>query len=172
MQDLRVKYGRSKVPMSVLHDRAGVLRLAEKKRVTQWLERFQVSFPELFLSVCLVSLDEKSDLREVGVWMLNHGVFEGIIDERSNEGGVILVVDVNARMVSISYGYLLDSFLTEDDTFKVLAAAHPYWLQGNHLKALGVVVKRLSAVLQKRSRTARRHFAHVRKRIEQGKEEL
>ena len=60
-------------------------------------------------------------------------------------------------MASISFGYLLDVYLTEDDTFKILSKAHPHLLQGNHLVALRVITRALAAVLKKRSRQANKN---------------
>ncbi len=156
MRDLDLQYGKGEVRMRKLSDAAGVLRLRERKKASKWLDEFEARFPQLFFSVYYGALDEMSNIRQFGMWLLNHGAFEDVDLSRPNDGGVLFVVDINSRTASISYGYLLDAFLTEDDTFKVLSAAHPYLLQGNHVKALNVVVNKLSAVLRKRASHARR----------------
>ncbi|MFK7909605.1 MAG: hypothetical protein AB8F34_03290 [Akkermansiaceae bacterium] len=146
--------------MRKLSDAAGVLRLNERKKAGKWLDGFENSFPQLFFSVYYGALDEMSNIRQFGMWLLNHGAFEDVELSRPNDGGILLVVDVNSQTASISFGYLVDVFLNEEDTFRILSAAHPYLLQGNHLKALGVVVRKLSSILRKRSSKARRNPNH------------
>lgn len=169
--DLVAQYGPGEVRMRRLSDAAGVLRLNERKKAAKWLDEFESAFPQLFFSVYYGALDERSNIRQFGMWLLNHGAFEDVDLSRPNDGGILFVVDVNSRTATISYGYLLDAFLTESDTFRVLSAAHPYLLQGNHLKALRVVTKKLSAILRKRSRQAARnpdHFERLAGNKQQG----
>ncbi len=101
-----------------------------------------------------------SNIRQFGMWLLNHGAYEDVDLNRPNDGGVLFLVDVSSKQATICFGYLLDCYLTEEDTFRILSKAHPHLLQGNHLKALGVVLRRLTAVLKKRSRQARRNPEH------------
>ena len=157
MRDMEEQYGVGEVRMRRLSDAAGALRAGERRKVAKWFEQFERSFPQLFFSVYYGALDEMSNIRQFGMWLLNHGAFEDVDITRPNEGGVLLVVDLNSKTAAISFGYLLDVFLTEEDTFRILSAAHPYLLQGNHMKGLRVVMKRLSSVLIKRSRQARRN---------------
>ena len=157
VHELADQYGVGEVRMRALSDGAGVLRVNERHRAAKWLNRFQATFPQLFFSVYYGALDDMTNIRQFGMWLLNHGAFEDVDISRPNDGGILLVVDVNSRTASISYGYLLDVFLSEDDTFRALSAAHPYLLQGNHLKGLGAVIKKLSSTLRKRSRQANRN---------------
>ena len=122
--------------------------------------QFEKNFPQLFFSVHYAALDEMSNIRQYGMWLLNHAVYQDVDTGRPNNGGVLLVVDVNSKVASISFGYLLDAFLTEEETFNILAKAHPHLLQGNHMKALGLIIKRLARVLRKKSRKARRNPKH------------
>lgn len=160
MHDLGVQYGAGEVRMRRLSDAAGVLRMKERRSAEKWFEQFEANFPQLFLSVYYGALDEMSNIRQFGMWLLNHGAYEDVDLSRPNDGGILLVVDVHAKVATISFGYLLDVYLTEDDTFKILSKAHPHLLQGNHLKALRVIINMLSAVLRKRSRQANRNPEH------------
>ncbi len=160
MHDLGVQYGAGEVRMRRLSDAAGVLRMKERRSAEKWFEQFEANFPQLFLSVYYGALDEMSNIRQFGMWLLNHGAYEDVDLGRPNDGGILLVVDVHAKVATISFGYLLDVYLTEDDTFKILSKAHPHLLQGNHLKALRMIINMLSAVLRKRSRQANRNPEH------------
>lgn len=157
LQDLDREYGGVEVRMRRLSDTAGVLRLPERKKAQKWFDCFEQSFPQLFFSVYYGVLDDAANIRQFGMWLLNRGAFEDVDVSRPNEGGVLLVVDVNSKTAYMIYGYLLDFYLTEEDTFKVLSKAHPHLLKGEHSKALKVIVRQMSSLLRKRSRMARIH---------------
>jgi hypothetical protein len=96
--------------------------------------------------------------------LLNRGAFEDVDLTRPNEGGILLVVDVNSKSAFIAHGYLLDFYLTEKDTFRILSKAHPHLLKGEHCRALKIVISQLSSVLKKRARQAKRNPAKYQKR--------
>lgn len=149
--------------MRRLSDAAGVLRMPERKRAQKWFDHFERNFPQLFFSVYYGALDETSNIRQFGLWLLNRGAFEDVDLSRPNEGGILLVVDVNTKTAFIAHGYLLDYYLTEKDTFKILSKAHPHLLKGDHSKALKIVISQLAAVLRKRARLARLNPGKYRK---------
>lgn len=157
ISDLDELFGVGEVKLRRLSDAAGVLRLRERHAVEQLMDQFEDRFPQLFFSVYYGALNEMSHIRQFGFWLLNRAAYEDVDISRPNEGGILLVVDVNAKVASVSFGYLLDVFLTEEDTFAILAKAHPHLLQGNHLKALKLVIAKFSALLRKKSKQARRH---------------
>jgi len=157
MKDLDAQYGAGEVRMRRLSDAAGVLRMKERHKAEKWFDQFEKNFPQLFFSVYYGALDEMSNIRQFGMWLLNHAAFEDVDLSRPNDGGILLVVDVNSKVASVSFGYLLDVYLTEDDTFKILSKAHPHLLHGNYLVALRVITRALVAVLKKRSRQANKN---------------
>ena len=139
ISELIAQYGTDEVRMRRLNDVAGVLRLRERQRLEKWMDQFEVNFPQLFFSVFYCALDKRTNVRQFGMWLLNHAAYEDVDLERPNDGGILLVVDVNSKVVSMTYGYLLDLFLTEDETFNILAKAHPHLLQGNHIRAIALM---------------------------------
>ncbi|MGB2011047.1 MAG: TPM domain-containing protein, partial [Akkermansiaceae bacterium] len=157
LPDLDDVYGGGAVRLKRLGDMAGALRLRERQKLESLMDRFESSFPQLFFSVYYGALEDAASVRQFGMWLLNHAVFEDVDPSRANEGGVLLVVDLSKKMVSITYGYILDPYLDEDETFQILAKAHPDLLQGNHLQAACVVLKQLTRILKKKSKHARRH---------------
>lgn len=163
LQDLDAQYGGGGVRMRRLSDAAGVLRMPERRKAEKWFDRFEESFPQLFFSVYYGALDEMSNIRQFGMWLLNRGAYEDVDLSRANDGGILLVVDVNTKTALITYGYMLDFYLTEKDTFDILSKAHPHLLKGEHSKALKLIVSQLSAVLRKRSRQANRNPAKYQK---------
>lgn len=149
-------FGVQEVRLKCFTDAAGVLRKKEREQAEVILRRFQRQFPQLFFSVYFGTFKELPSLRQFGFWLLNRGAFEDVDVSRPNEGGILLSVDVGAKSAGISFGYRLQPFLDDDLTFKALSAAHPYFLQGQYLKATEMVVTRLSKILKKQSRRAKR----------------
>jgi hypothetical protein len=56
----------------------------------------------------------------------------------------------------MTFGYLLDPFIEEQDTFDCLSRAHSYWLEGRYAEGLLKCLVQLRKLLSKRSRRARR----------------
>ncbi len=155
--DLDDLYGADAVSMLKLSDVAGVLRMKERRNVERWLHNFEDNFPQLFFSVYFGSLDDCSHIRQYGMWLLNRSNFKDVDLTRSNDGGILLVVDVNGKSAFIANGYLLDIYLKEEDTFNALSKAHPHLLQGNYYKALKIVITKVSAALVKSSKQVKRN---------------
>jgi len=157
LSDLDEIYGADEVSLKRLTDVAGALRLRERRKLEHELDLFQLSFPQLFFSIYYGALEDRTNIRQFGLWLLNHAAYEDLEISRPNDGGVLLLVDLNTKVASITFGYLLDHYLSEEDTFNVLAKAHPHLLQGNYLKATLIIIKQLSRILRKKSRQANRH---------------
>ena len=149
-------FGAQEVRLKCLTDAAGVLRKREREPARKMLEEFQRKFPQLFFAVYFGTFRELPSLRQFGFWLLNRGAFEDVDVSRPNQCGVLLSVDVGGKSAGISFGYNLQPFLTEDTTFRALSAAHPYFLQEQYLKAMEVVVDRLSKTLRRQAKRARR----------------
>jgi len=156
MDDADRMFGSGEVAMDCLEDTAGVLRRRERERVVGVIEQFREVFPQLFFAVYTGSFAELASLRQFGFWLLNRAAFRDVPLDRPNEAGVLLVIDPESRAASLTFGYLLDPFLSEDDTFHCLSKAHPYLLEGDYPGGIGAVGKVLGRVLKKRCRQARR----------------
>lgn len=120
------------------------------------MERFHRRFPQLFVAVYTGSLGELANLRQFGFWLLNRAAFEDVPVEKPNEAGILIVIDPESKAAGMTYGYLLDAFLEESDTFECLSRAHAYWLEGRYAEGLLRVLAHLEVVLRKRGRQARR----------------
>jgi uncharacterized membrane protein YgcG len=157
LSDLDDLYGADEVSLRRLTDVAGALRLKEKHKLEHVLDEFQFSVPQLIFSIYYGALEDRTNIQQFGMWLLNHAAYEDLEISRPNDGGILLLIDLNTKVASITFGYLLDPYLSEEDTFNILAKAHPHLLQGNHLKAALVVARQLSRVLKKKSKQADRH---------------
>jgi uncharacterized membrane protein YgcG len=149
-------FGEDDVRLGVLTDAAGVLRKKERVALLRMLRNFESTFPQLFFGIYFGTFRELPSLRQFGFWLLNRGAFEDVDVSRPNEAGILLSVDVGEKSAGITYGYSLQPFLDDEATFKAVSAAHPYFLQGQWMKASEVVIRKISKTLGRQARRARR----------------
>lgn len=149
-------FGEGEVKLRSLTDAAGIFRRNDRDLIEDMMERFASSFPQMFVAVYTGSLGETGNLRQFGFWLLNRGVFEDVPVEKPNEAGVLLVIDPDSKSAGMSFGYLLDPFFEESDTFECLSRAHSYWLEGRFAEGTLRCLRQLEKLLRKRCRQARR----------------
>lgn len=126
---------------------------------------FNRRFPQLFIAVHTGSFRGVANLRQFGFWLLNRGAFEDVPVDRPNEAGVLIAIDAEAKAAGITFGYLLDPFLEEEDTFVCLSRAHSYWLEGRFADGLVKAIEQLESLLKKRCRQARRNPGKFERRV-------
>lgn len=149
-------FGDVEVKLRSLTDAAGIFRRNERDKLEDAMEAFGESFPQMFIAVYSGTLGESGNLRQFGFWLLNRGVFEDVAVEKPNEAGVLFVIDPESKSAGITFGYLLDPFFEEQDSFDCLSRAHSYWLEGKYAEGLLKSIKQLKTILRKRCRQARR----------------
>lgn len=143
-------FGEVEVKSGRLGDEAGLLRRRERKRVEKEIRRFGMKFPQLFFAVRTVSLEEPVNLRQFGFWLLNRAEFGDLDQGLGNDSGVLLVIEAESRKASLTYGYRVEPFLGEIDTFKCLSKAHPYLLEGDWHRGIVTVARNVDKVLRRR----------------------
>ena len=158
-------FGGDGVKLRCLTDAAGLLRKKERIRVEQAMEKIGRRFPQVFVAVYTGSLGEVGNIRQFGFWLLNRASFEDVPVEKPNEAGILLTIDPESKSAAMSYGYLLDPFLEESDTFQCLSRAHAYWLEGKFADGIVKVFAHLEEVLKKRSSQARRDPEKFEKKV-------
>lgn len=156
MADADQMFGEGEVKLRSLTDAAGIFRRNEREKLDDAMKSFGESFPQMFIAVYSGTLGETGNLRQFGFWLLNRGVFEDIDVEKPNEAGVLFVIDPDSKSAGITYGYLLDPFFEEHDSFDCLSRAHSYWLEGKYAEGLLKSIKHLKILLRKRSRQAQK----------------
>jgi hypothetical protein len=156
LADADTIFGAVDVRLRTLTDAAGLMRRGEQRRVESAMQRFNRRFPQLFVAVHTGSYLGVANLRQFGFWFLNRAVFEDLPAARFNEACILIVIDADAKAAGVSFGYALDAFLEEDDTFQCLSRAHSYWLEGRHAEGLVKAIEQLTIILKKRSRQAQR----------------
>ena len=129
------------------------------------MEKVTRRFPQVFVAIYTGSLGEVSNIRQFGFWLLNRSAFEDVPVEKPNEAGILITIDPESKAAGMVFGYLLDPFLDESDTFECLSRAHAYWLEGRYADGLVRVLGHLDTVLRKRSRQARRDPEYFERKV-------
>lgn len=156
LEDADARFGGEDVSLRCLTDSAGVLRRGDRERVEVAMERISHRFPQLFVAIYTGALGEVSNLRQFGVWLLNRAAFEDLPTEKLNEAGILITIDPESKAAGVVFGYLLDPFLDEADTFDCLCRAHAYWLEGRYADGILRALDHLEIILRKRSGQAKR----------------
>lgn len=165
LADADAAYGHEEVRIRCLTDCAGILRRGDRQRVEAAMEEITRRFPQIFVAIYTGSLGEVSNLRQFGFWLLNRSAFEDVPVDKPNEAGILITIDPESKAAGMVFGYLLDPFLEESDTFDCLSRAHAYWLEERYADGLLRVLLHLDSILAKRSRQARRDSEHFERKV-------
>ena len=159
------RFGRGEVRAHRLEDGAGLMRSVERRRIEASMLAFERRFPQLFFAVHTGRPKGRSDVRQFGFWYLNRAAFVDVGVERPNECGILLAIDPDAKSAGMTWGYRLDPFLGEKDTFHLLSRAHAYWVEGRYSEGIARILLQLTRLLKKRARQARRDPERFERRI-------
>lgn len=163
--DADARFGADELRLRCLTDSAGILTRGERERVEEAMERISRRFPQLFVAVYTGALGEVANIRQFGFWLLNRSAFEDLPPDKPNEAGILLTIDPESKAAGFVFGYLLDAFLEEADTFECLSRAHAYWLEGRYAEGVIRALLHLETVLCKRCRQARRNPEHFARKV-------
>lgn len=165
LADADARFGAEDVRLRCLADTAGLLRRRDRERVEEEMERFSRRFPQLFVAIYTGSLGEIGYLRQFGFWLLNRAAFEDVPLDKPNAAGILMVIDPESKAAGMTFGYLLDPFLDERDTFDCLSRGHSHWLEGRYADGMIKTLVQLEILLKKRSRQARRDHDRFERRV-------
>ena len=156
LADAEARFGATEIHVLSLTDGAGILPRGDRGRVECAMRKLTLRFPQIFLSIYTCTLGEIADIRQFGFWLLNRSVLDDVAADKSNDAGIFLILDPESKAAGMVFGYLLDPFLDEVDTFECLSRAHAHWLEGNYADGILRCLSHLDLVLQKRSQQAKR----------------
>ena len=165
IDDADARFGAEELSLRCLTDSAGILNRGQRERVEEAMERISRSFPQLFVAVYTGALGEVANIRQFGFWLLNRSAFQDLPPDKPNEAGILLTIDPESKAAGFVFGYLLDAFLDEADTFECLTRAHAYWLEERYAEGVVRALAHLESVLCKRSCQARRHPEHFGRKV-------
>ena len=165
LADADERFGAGDVRIRCLTDSAGIFRKGDRQRVEAAMERITRRFPQIFVAIYTGSLGEVAHMRQFGFWLLNRSAFEDVPVQKPNEAGILITIDPESKAAGMVFGYLLDPFLEEADTFACLSRGHAYWLEGRYADGLLRALDHLDGILRKRSRQARRDPEHFERKV-------
>ena len=151
------EFGRDVVLLDRLTDAAHCLRVRERDALSQLLDDFEEEFPQLFAAVYFGALPELTSIRQFGFWLINHAAIPSLDISKPNEQGVLIVVDLQSRVIGVTLGYMLERYVSAKDLERCLRAARTHLFAGDFHRGVTVFVRKLSHVLRKVARRARRH---------------
>jgi hypothetical protein len=167
LADADRSFGASEVRLRCLTDSAGIFPRGDRPRVEAAMEQLTRHFPQIFVAIYTGSLGEVANLRQFGFWLLNRSAFEDVPVEKPNEAGILITLDPESKAAGMVFGYLLDPFLDESDTFECLSRGHAYWLEGRYADGMVRTLAHLGVILRKRSRHARRDPGYFERKVVQ-----
>ncbi len=141
--DADAQFGVEEVRLRRLTDSAGILRRGDREQVAAAMERITRRLPQVFVAVYTGALGEVANIRQFGFWLLNRSAFEDVPVDQPNEAGILLTIDPESKAAGMVFGYLLDPFLEEADTFECLSRGHAYWLEQRYAEGIVRVLARL-----------------------------
>lgn len=160
-----MRFGEEDVRLRCLTDSAGILRRGDRERVEAAMERISRRMPQVFIAIYTGALGEVANIRQFGFWLLNRSAFEDVPVDKPNEAGILITIDPESKAAGMVFGYLLDPFLEESDTFECLSRAHAYWLEGRYADGIIKSLSHLEIILCKRSRQARKDPEHFQRKV-------
>ena len=164
--DADAQFGVEEVRLRRLTDSAGILRRGDREQVAAAMERITRRLPQVFVAVYTGALGEVANIRQFGFWLLNRSAFEDVPVDQPNEAGILLTIDPESKAAGIVFGYLLEPFLEESDTFDCLSRAHAHWLEGRYAEGIIRALRYLEGALAKRSRQAQRNPEYFRRKVQ------
>lgn len=138
--------------IGILSDEAGIIRKHERDRVLLALRHLNQKFPQIFAALHTGASGHIRHLRPFAFWLLNRSTFTDLPESLANQHGILLLLDPAIKSATISFGYMLEPFLDEHDTFECLSRAHAYWLDGHYAEGTLKALAHLEQVLCSKSR--------------------
>jgi len=165
IRDADAIFGGNALGRRRLTDRAGILRRGERAQVEAAMARLSRHLPQVFVAVHTGAMGEVATLRQFGFWLLNRATFEDVPDGLTNDAGIVFIIDPESKTAGMAFGYLLDPYLEEADTFECLVRGHAHWLEQRYAEGLVKAIAQLQAILGKRSRQARRNPEFFQRKV-------
>ena len=141
-------------------DEAGLLGESERRRVLRRIGRLRRRFRQIQVSVCVVDLPEDVCPRLFGFWLLNAAPGDAVDGEAPNAWTVLLVIEVGREAASVSCGYAVEAFVSDDSWLRCLELLGESWQQGDRA---GAVLDFLDGAEKELAEAARRVDRLLRK---------
>ena len=146
------QFGSNQVKMRQIHDAADCLRVKDSQQIIKTFGRMEKRFPQLLFAVYLGELNQSISIAELGFWLLNQSKIERDDYSRSNEAGILLVIDVECQQAGISLGYFAEQLVSDDDCLRALTSARSNFINGDFGQGVVTTFQKLEKSLLKQAR--------------------
>jgi len=136
-------------------DHAGVTDEKTRTAVIGASDRITTRFPQLKLNFCLVKLGQGVKLPEFGFWMMNACRLQQGQTESDRAWSVLLLVDVERGIVSVTPGYAIEAFMEDSGWERLLTNISPQLDSGDYREALLGYVQGVEVLLSQESQKVR-----------------
>jgi hypothetical protein len=87
---------------------------ADRELIDEALSELATRFPQVRFSFCVIDLEQETDPREFGFWMLNASPVNDPGEEKLRPWTILLLIDGANDRVSVTSGYAIEPFLNEE----------------------------------------------------------
>ncbi len=105
---------------------------ADREVIDRSLDDLAKRFPQPRFCFCVVDLEEETDPREFGFWMLNASPVSGPDEEKLRPWTILLVIDNANGRASITSGYAIEPFLNEEGWAALLLQERQFFSSRNY----------------------------------------
>lgn len=149
--DAMRRFGSNEVRMKRIHDAADCLRVRENHEISELFDALETRFPQLLFSVYLGEL-RGIPISELGFWLLDHATISDAGIARTNDCGVLLIVDIADRRMGLSTGYFAERLIDEEASLRILMASRSYFLNNEFGEGVHATFRRVEKHLVKQAR--------------------
>lgn len=149
-------------PLDRLMDSEGRIQEKDAAAILKEFDRVEGLFPQVRLHLCVEKLPEGVDCREFGFWLMNASVPPDETALAGRAWSILLTINRTARTASLTLGYGLDNFISDDQLVESLKAGQRPLRSGRYGDAVTAITTRLCRVLSIAHRQSQQTAARLR----------
>jgi uncharacterized membrane protein YgcG len=140
----------------------------EIRQLDQVIERLEQMLPQIRIHLCIGRLHADTDPREFGFWLFNASVPPDAEAASHRPWSVLLVIDRGSRSASLTIGYGLDPFLSDEQLTRCLEAASPHFRRSRYGAGAAACLTKLHTLLTRAQREANGTANKLRRSLRDG----
>lgn len=144
--------GEQWVKLERITDAAHCLRLEDTRQCEVVMDDFERTFPQAFFAAYLGMLPSGLNASELGFWLLNQGAFNTPQMQKRNDYGVVMVLNLTTKDLSVTFGYAIERFFDERSLRVMLQATLELLKAQDYGAAITTLIAEVSKVLRKQAR--------------------
>ncbi len=153
-------FGADAPPLLPLMDVADIWDAKEKRMIRAQVKRLCRRFPQIRWRVCGVSLGRETSLPLFGFWLLNASPLTDGETAEDRSWTVLLLVDSETGRTSVTTGYRMEPWLSDDMWERALSETVEPFRNGHPGLAVCSFLKEARVHLEKAWRRSRKQTAH------------